>query len=138
MKTFEFLKIVDKAIKGLNEKGKKLLEELVLDIEPRSGQIPNTTSGNIILAEFKGNQKVEPNLYISRITIFQEDIEFCNRNSSRKDLIFHITNIIAHELMHYLGANELYANRFRNKFIEVFKEDSFKKESWWAKLKRSL
>jgi len=133
MKQYEFLKLVDKAVKELTPKGQELLKEVVFDVEKRSNQLPNTSSG-YILASFNGSKKGEPKFYPAKITLFQEDIEFCNRNSSEKDMIHHITEIIAHELMHYLGANELYASLFQKNMIKHFNIDPFKKKKPWWKI----
>jgi len=140
LKKYEFVCLVEEAVKGLTPKGKELLKEVVLDVEPRAKELPKMQTWGV-LAQFYGATKIQPSIMPPKIVLYQEDIEFTNRSCSKKSMIEHITTIISHELIHYLGANEFYADKFRREFIKTFKKDpkiTIRKLSWWEKLKRLL
>jgi len=127
-----FKSYVDEAINMLTPKAQKMLSsEVVLTIEKMCDALPNQPNWGV-LARFKGTRKGEPRLIPPKIELFQEDIEFANRKSSDKIMKQHIANIIAHELLHYLGANEDYANKFKDTMLkELDIKVKFKKKPWW-------
>jgi len=116
-----FKSYVDEAINMLTPKAQKMLSsEVVLTIEKMCDALPNQPNWGV-LARFKGTRKGEPRLIPPKIELFQEDIEFANRKSSDKIM-----------KQHYLGANEDYANKFKDTMLkELDIKVKFKKKPWW-------
>lgn len=114
----EFEKMIDKATLKLSPKAQKLLDEVPILLEKRPElQIGVSSWG--ILAQFVGSIKGTSGLYPPVIKIYQEDIEFVNRQCEEKFVIDHLSHILAHELCHYLGANEIEADLLKNNMLKM-------------------
>jgi len=114
----QFDKMVNDAIQLLSPKAQKLLDEVPIVLEKRPELQVGVASWGI-LAQFSGSMMGTSGLYPPVIKIYQEDIEFVNRQCSDKQIIIHLSHILAHELIHYLGANEQEANLLKNNLLKI-------------------
>jgi len=131
----EFEKMIDKAILKLSPKAQKLLDEVPILLEKRPEGQPGMLSWGV-LGQFSGARMGQSNIYPPIITIYQEDVEFVNRQCEDKYVVDHLSHIIAHELLHYLGANEQEASLLKDNLLKskIQGHKNGKKESLYHRL----
>ena len=134
-----FEMFVRSAINKLTPEARRLLSEIRLEFQERPDYLPKIPAWGS-LGEFSGSRKGQGVIGgIPTITLYQEDIEYVNRLSSQPILIKHISEILAHELCHYLGANEHESEVFKSNLLKLKKASHEKNlNSWWRWFLRIL
>jgi predicted Zn-dependent protease with MMP-like domain len=140
----EFEQMIDKAIGKLSPKARKLLEKVPVILEKRPGGQRGMQSWGI-LGQFSGARLGQSNIYPPLITIYQEDVEFANRQCEDKYVVDHLSHILAHELLHYLGANEQEAGLLKENLLKLKIGHKNEKKSghglfgfhWWTSRKKT-
>lgn len=107
----QFDRLVERAIRYLTPKAKALMKECPVLVLNRCEGLEHQPSWGV-LGTFSGTPRNSHGLMPPKIELYREDICFANRLSSNKTIIVHIAHIIAHELCHYLGADERDAELF--------------------------
>lgn len=136
MRRTEFEKLINEAKELLTPKGKELLNEVTLVLEKTPAKLfPHNCPSGWVLGCFTGSRKNQSGLYPPVITLFQDDLEFANRFNNREGTVTHISQVLAHELVHYLGADEETAQARLNIFLEEYAKPEVPEEkSWWQKI----
>jgi len=109
----EFEDLVEQSLEGVPEPFAKVLEEVPVEIRPRSGPKQRKKMGlkenELLLGLYHGRPRTERSVLDSAhmpdvIFIFQEDIELaCN---SRDELVEQVRKTVLHEIGHHFGMTE--------------------------------